>query len=115
MANAELDKSKLYVTVDVIEYIPDSVIIKMIQKKTSGSISLRSFDCGEEPTEKATPFDTHIQIVEGNAEIIINGSSQQLKIGQSMTIPAHKANSIQADGRFKMIMTINKNGYEQVI
>jgi quercetin dioxygenase-like cupin family protein len=115
MAKAEPYKSKAYVTVDILEYIPDVVIIKAILKKSAGSINLRAVDNGEGSSEKATPFDTHIQIVEGDAEIIIDGNSQRLKIGQSMTIPAHKANSIQATGRFKMIMTVIKSGYEQVI
>ena len=34
-----------------------------------------SFDAGEGLTEKTTPYDTFAQIIEGNAEIVIKGSS----------------------------------------
>jgi hypothetical protein len=35
-----------------------------------------------------------------------------LDIGQSIIIPAHTANTVKANVRFKMISTIIKSGYE---
>lgn len=47
MDTTELEKSKAYITVEIIEYVPNSVVIKTILKKSTGSISVMSFDVGE--------------------------------------------------------------------
>ena len=71
-----------------------------------------SFDTGEALTEKTSPFDTFVQIIEGRAEIVIDGKSNTLQSGQGIIIPAHLSNIIKANERFKMISTVIKSGYE---
>ncbi|HAC15406.1 MAG TPA: cupin [Bacteroidetes bacterium] len=110
----EFEKSKALIIVEIIEYVPDSVVIKTIIKKTTGNISAVSFDTGEKLEEKTSPFDTFIQIIDGKAEIVIEDKSNLLKTGQSIIIPAHSRNSIKANNRFKMISTVIKSGYEDV-
>lgn len=112
MEKAEIENSKILIIVEILEYVPNSVVIKTIIKKTTGNISAVSFDTGEGFTEKTSPFDTFIQIIDGKAEIIINDLSNLLETGQSIIIPAHARNTIKANVRFKMISTIIKSGYE---
>jgi len=109
---AELEKSKAHIIVEIIEYMASSVVIKTIIKKSSGNISVMSFDSGEGLTEKTSPFDTFAQIIEGKAEIVINKVSNHLCSGEGIIIPAHTPNHIQPNGRFKMILTIIKSGYD---
>jgi quercetin dioxygenase-like cupin family protein len=108
--NTELEKSKSHIIVEIIEYVPNAVVIKTIIKKSTGNISLMSFDSGEGLTEKISPFDTFAQIIEGKAEIVIDKISHLLESGQAIIIPAHSPNFIKPNGRFKMILTIIKNG-----
>ena len=112
MEAGEIEKSKVLITVEIIEYVPNSVVIKTILKKSTGSISVMSFDSGEGLTEKTTPFDTFVQIIEGKAEIVISKISHLLQTGQSIVIPAHASNLVKPNGRFKMILTVIKSGYE---
>jgi len=112
MDNIEVEKSKAHITVEIIEYLANSVVIKTILKKSTGNISVMSFDGGEGLSEKITPFDTFAQIIDGQAEIVISGESNYLKTGQSIVIPAHAPNFVRANGRFKMILTVIKSGYE---
>ena len=109
---AEVEKSTAHITVEIIEYVPHSVVSKTILRKSSGSISVISFDTGEGLMEKTTAFDSFAQIIEGKAEIVINGESNLLQKGQSIVIPAHAPNHIASNGRFKMILTVIKSGYE---
>ena len=109
----ELDKSKSHIIVEIIEYIPNSVVIKTIIKKATGNISIMSFDSGEGLTEKTSPFDTFAQIIEGTANIVIDKISHLLETGMGIIIPAHSPNFIKPNGRFKMILTIIKSGYEE--
>jgi quercetin dioxygenase-like cupin family protein len=112
MKTIELEKSIVHITVEIIEYIPNSVVIKTILKKSTGNISVMSFDSGEGLTEKTSPFDTFAQIIDGQAEIVISGHSNLLLTGESIVIPAHAPNFVSPNGRFKMIMTVIKSGYE---
>ncbi len=112
METGEMEKSKAQITVEIIEYIPNSVVSKTILKKTTGNISVMSFDSGEGLTEKTSPFDTFAQIIDGNAEIVIGGVSFFMITGQSIVIPAHASSFIRPNGRFKMIQTVIKSGYE---
>jgi quercetin dioxygenase-like cupin family protein len=109
---AELEKSRAHIIVEIIEYVPNSVVIKTIIRKSTGNISVMSFDSGEGLTEKTSPFDTFAQIIEGSAEIVIDKISHVLGSGKGIVIPAHSPNHIKPNGRFKMISTIIKSGYE---
>ncbi|MEO5945444.1 MAG: cupin domain-containing protein [Chitinophagaceae bacterium] len=108
----ELEKSVAHIIVEIIEYMANSVVIKTIIKKSTGNISVMSFDSGEGLTEKTSPFDTFIQIIEGKADIVIDKVSTIIASGQGIIIPAHAPNYIKPNGRFKMISTIIKSGYE---
>ena len=112
MENIEVEKAKALIIVEIIEYVPNSVVIKTIIKKTTGNISAVSIDTGEALAEKIIPFDTFVQIIDGKAEIVIDGISNFLNTGQSIIIPAHSSNIVKANERFKMISTIIKSGYE---
>ena len=109
---AEIEKAKVHIIVEIIEYVPNSVVSKTIIKKTTGNINVTSFDTGEELAEKTLPFDTYIQIIDGVAEIIISEKKYQLKLGDGIIIPAHAPHCINANEQFKMISTVIKSAYE---
>lgn len=115
MENPEIARSKVFIIVEIIEYMPNSVVIKTIIKKTTGNVSAVSFDSGETLTEKTSPFDTFIQVIDGKAEVVIDDLSNLLDTGQSIIIAAHSRHTIKANVRFKMISTIIKSGYEDVV
>jgi quercetin dioxygenase-like cupin family protein len=108
----EIEKGKSYIIADIVDYIPDAVATKTIIKKITGHVNIMSFDSGEGLSEKTLPFDTFVQIIEGNAELVIDGIPNLLNTGQGIVIPAHLASFINPKGRFKIIQTIIKSGYE---
>ena len=110
--NVELQKSQSYIVVEIIEYIPNSVVSKTIIKKSTGNVTVMSFDKGEGLSEKISPFDTFMQVIEGRADIVIDKKSHILNTGQGIIVPAHSSNLIKPNGRFKMISTVIKSGYE---
>jgi len=115
MENTEVEKEKAFIVVEIIEYIPNSVVIKTIIRKTTGNVTAVSVDSGESLANKTSPFDTFIQVIDGEAEIDISGVNHSLKTGESIIIPAHALNTIKANVRFKMLSTIIKSGYEDLI
>ncbi|MBP6511240.1 MAG: cupin domain-containing protein [Bacteroidia bacterium] len=109
----ELEKAKSHIIIEIIEYVPNSIVSKTIIKKTTGNITVSSFDEGEELATKTSPFDNYIQIIDGVAEVVINDKPYQLKLGEGIIIPAHALHCFTANEQFKMISTVIKSGYEE--
>jgi len=108
----DVEKSKIHIVVEIIEYLPNAVVSKTIIKKATGNITVSSFDKGEELAEKSSPFDNYIQIIDGVAEVTIDSVKYNMKLGDGMIIPAHSSHCFNANKQFKMISTIIKSGYE---
>ena len=109
----ELEKSKAHIIVEIIEYVPNAIVIKTIIKKTTGNITVTSMDAGEELAEKTSPFDTFIQVIDGTAQVVIKDKRYKLRLGEGIIIPAHASHCFNATEQFKMISTTIKSGYEQ--
>jgi len=108
----ELEKLKVHIIVEIIEYVPNAVVSKTIIKKTTGNVTVSSFDAGEELAEKTSPFDNYIQIIDGTAEVVIDKRNFKLGLGEGIIIPAHATHCFNANEQFKMISTVIKSGYE---
>ncbi len=114
MKGKELEKSKVHIIVEIIEYVPNAVLSKTIIKKTTGNVTISSFDAGEELAEKTSPFDTFIQVIDGTGEVIVDDKKYVLRLGEGIVIPAHAKQCFNANEQFKMISTVIKSGYEQI-
>ena len=114
MLISEIEKSTPHIMIEIIEYIPNSIVTKTIIRKTTGNVSVIAIDTGENLAEKISPHDTFIQIIDGNAEVVIDEISNILRTGEAIIIPAHTSHSVKANERFKMISTIIKSGYDGI-
>ena len=84
----EIEKLKVHIIVEILEYAPHTVLSKTIIKRTTGNITVSSFAKGEELAEKMFPFDNYIQVIDGTAEVIVNKKKYKLKQGEGIIIPA---------------------------
>ncbi len=110
--DGSIEKGAPHIIVELIEYEHNAVVSKSIMKKTTGSINAMSFDTGEGLNEKISPFDTYAQVIEGSAVIVIDKKTTHMNTGDGIVIPAHKSSHIKPNGRFKLILTVIKSGYE---
>lgn len=110
MATNEFQKSVKFSYSESIEYAPSAVVSKHVIKKDTGNISLFAFDKGEGLSEHTAPFDAVVQIVDGRAEIIIDGVSHTLVAGETIIMPAHIPHALHAVEPFKMVLTMIKAG-----
>ena len=115
MKNSEVEKSTAHIVIDLIEYVPQSIVTRTIIRKLTGNVNAIAIDSGESLSEKISPFDTYIQIIEGEAEVVIDNHSSNLVTGQGILIPSHAANVIRASNPAKILRTIIKSGYEGII
>ncbi len=110
--DGEIEKGKAHITVELIEYEHNEVVSKSIMKKTTGSVNAMSFDTGTGLNNKTSPFDTYLQIIDGSAIIVVDGRASKLDVGQGILIPAHATSHVEPNGRFKLLLTVIKSGYE---
>jgi quercetin dioxygenase-like cupin family protein len=110
----ELEKSKSHIIVEIIEYVPNAVVNRTIIRKSTGNVTVSSLDTGEELAEKTLPYDTYVQIIAGNAEVIINEKKFQLRLGEGIIIPAKAPHCFNANEKFKMISTIIKSAADSL-
>jgi quercetin dioxygenase-like cupin family protein len=111
----EIEDSEIHTLVDIIEYVPNSVVSGTIIQRNTGSIRVIAMDSGVALAEKISPFKTFIQIIEGKADIVIDNNSNILIAGQVILIPAHTTNLIRASKPSKLVITIIKSGYEGIV
>ena len=81
---------------------------KEFSKNTNGGITLFAFDKGQRLSEHSAPFDAVIQVVDGKAEIVIDGEPFLLGAGQMIIMPAGHPHAVNAVERFKMLLTMIK-------
>lgn len=110
--DGEIEKGSPHIIVELIEYEHNAIVSKSIMKKATGSINAMSFPSGEGLNEKTSAFDTYAQIIDGSAIIEIDGKATKLQTGEGILIPAHKPSKIIPNGRFKLLLTVIKSGYE---
>ena len=89
-----------------IAYAHDAVVSKTLVKKSTGTITLFAFDKGQELSEHTAPFDAVVEIVDGEAEVIVGGTSLAVKAGEMVIMPANIPHAIKAPKRFKMLLTM---------
>ena len=92
----------------LIEYAEGGVISKQLIKSPAGNITLFSFDKGEGLSEHRAPFDALVQVLEGVADITLNGTLFTVKAGESIVFPANAPHALVAVEKFKMLLTMIK-------
>ncbi len=95
----------------LIEYAPQSVVSREIAKNNSGTLTVFAFDSGQGLSEHTAPFDAIVQILDGEAELVIGGKTVVAKKGETVLMPANVPHALNAKKRFKMqlVMIRGKN------
>jgi quercetin dioxygenase-like cupin family protein len=91
-----------------VEYSTDGIVSKRILDRSVGNVTLFAFDKGQRLSTHSAPFDAMVQVMEGNAEIVINEKPYQLQTGDSIIMPAGIPHAVNAVEKFKMVLTMIK-------
>lgn len=92
--------------VESINYQEDSVVSRTIIKKKTGTVTLFAFAQSQELSEHTAPYEALVQLLEGEAEILISGRPFHLKQGDIIILPAHEPHALKAIKNFKMLLTM---------
>lgn len=102
------DLTQVFKLLDLAAYQEHSVVSREIIRKPAGTMTVFAFDQGEGLSEHTAPFDAVVYILEGEAEIRIEGKPHTVKAGEMIIMPANKPHALKAITRYKMLLMMIK-------
>ncbi|MFH0940334.1 MAG: cupin domain-containing protein [Candidatus Omnitrophota bacterium] len=93
---------------ETVSYSSGSVVSKTLLDKKTGTLTLFAFDQGQGLSEHTAPFDAVVQILDGEAHLVIGGEDVYAKAGRLVVMPAHVPHSVRAEQKFKMLLIMIK-------
>ncbi len=109
MEAGEFEESITFNLANILEFSSNTIVVKNISVQDNCVIQAFAFDFGKVLSHDGSPFIRFVHIIEGKAEVVINGNSTFMGRGDSIIIPASTACSFEANQKFKMLCTTIKN------
>ncbi len=103
---AKLEKGKVFMATQVIDYADGGVVSKELMHSDAGSVTLFSFDAGQGLSEHSAPFDALVEVLDGRMELTVDDCKHVVGPGESFIIPCGARHSVNAAERFKMLITM---------
>ena len=87
----------------LVKYQEKAVVSRTLIDKDAGTVTLFAFDEKQGLSEHTAPFDAMVFVIDGEAEVLIEGKPIRLKKGDMTIMPANKPHTVKALSRFKML------------
>ena len=101
-----IDKGKILKLSEISDYQDNSIVSRTIINKKSGTITLFAFDKGQGLSKHSAPYDALLYLLDGKAEVNIDGNKNILQKGELIIMPADIPHAIYAIEKFKMILIL---------
>lgn len=101
-----ITKSEVLKLKDEISYQKGQVISKTLAQNYHVSVTLFSFDKGEEISTHESDGDAFVTCLDGEGLITIDGKEYILHEGESIVMPAHHPHAVMGKEQFKMLLVV---------
>ena len=91
---------------DFVDYAAGSVVSKTLIDKKIGTLTLFAFAAGQGLSEHTAPYDAVVQILDGEAELVIADKPVKARAGELVIMPSGVPHAVRAVQRFKMLLTM---------
>ena len=95
---------------ELVHYDPGKVVSLTLAQQPGVGMTLFAFDAGEGVSTHAAPGDAMAHVLEGTAQITIDGASHTVSEGSAVIMPAGVPHAVKAISPFKMLLTVVKAG-----
>ena len=106
MKTADELKARAIGLKDFVDYAAGSVVSKTLIDKKVGTLTLFAFDAGQGLSEHTAPYDAVVQILDGEAELVIAGQPVKARSGELVIMPSGVPHAVRSAQRFKMVLTM---------
>ena len=102
-----IDKKKILELKDTVEYQDGQVVSKTLVQNELVSVTVFSFDKGEEISTHAAVGDAMVTVLEGKGKFTIGGDEFILEAGQTIIMPKDIPHSVFGEEKFKMLLIVS--------
>lgn len=103
-----ISKAEVLTLKDQVTYQDGQVVSKTLAQNPALSITLFSFDKGEEISAHSAAGDAFVTCLDGEGKITIDGIDYILHEGESIVMPAGHPHAVFGKERFKMLLVVVK-------
>ena len=89
-----------------VAYQPGQVVSRTLAQNSAVSVTLFSFDKGEEISTHASGGDAFVSCLDGVGRITIDGEEFLLHQGESIVMPAGHPHAVYGQEQFKMLLVV---------
>lgn len=102
-----IESAKALALSDLVTYQDGQVVSKTLVQNPNVSLTLFSFDQGEEISTHSSHGDAMVYVIDGQAEITIGGEKFTVKAGETIIMPAEVPHAVAApEQRMKFMLTV---------
>ena len=101
-----LDVATVLTLRDQVAYQPGQVVSRTLAQNSAVSVTLFSFDKGEEISTHASGGDAFVTCLDGVGRITIDGEEFLLHQGESIVMPAGHPHAVYGQEQFKMLLVV---------
>lgn len=102
-----IEKKEILELKNLVEYQKGQVVSKTLVQNELVSVTIFSFDKGEEISAHASGGDAMVTVLEGKGKFTINGQEYILEAGQTIIMPKDEPHSVYGEDKFKMILVVS--------
>lgn len=99
-------ETKLHLA-DLVEYCPGQVVSKTLVQNELVSMSIFSFDKGEEISSHSAGGDAMVTVLDGTGKFTVGGVEYALEAGETLIMPKDIPHVVFGLKRFKMLLTVS--------
>ena len=92
---------------DQIEYQPGQVVSKTLVQNDTVSMTIFSFDKGEEISTHAAGGDAMVTVLEGTGRFTVGGEVFILNEGETLIMPKDIPHAVYGEEKFKMQLVVS--------
>lgn len=92
---------------DQIDYQPGQVVSKTLVQNDKVSMTVFSFDKGEEISTHASGGDAMVTVLEGTGRFTVDGEVFFLNEGDTLIMPKDIPHAVYGEEKFKMQLTVS--------
>ncbi len=91
----------------MVEYQGGQVVSKTLVQNELVSVTIFSFDKGEEISTHASGGDAMVTVLDGKGKFTIGGDIYFLEEGQTIIMPKDVPHSVYGEEKFKMLLVVS--------
>ncbi len=104
MKNIEV--SQILQLKDLVNYQEGQVVSKTLVQNPHVSLTLFSFDRGEEISSHSSDGDAMVTVLDGVGRFTVGGEIFVVKEGETLVMPNHVPHAVYGEEQFKMLLTV---------